>query len=443
MSTTAAGPVTFDVDAATRSLTTFVRWDQAACGAGVVALVATYATLERDPVLLVEAALVALAGAALGQALRPLRRGDCEAAVTRFAVVTWCALLAPSVITPFVEPLMLLAALLPVVLAVPYVSPTRLLVFVAAAAGTSVIVLGLARGPLDLAVTDQVPRWLPHTVAFAFVPVLSALLGIVVLHHHATMRASLDQVRATNERLVAVQRDLVAQAQELRLSRARVVTATDEERRRIERDLHDGAQQRLLALTIDLTVARASLPDDATGARELVLRATESAATAMREIRDLARGVYPATLTDHGLVDALAAVLAQWPGRGQLVAAPIGRYPREIEAAVYFSCSEAVHNAIRHAGPGATVTVRLRGGPDLAFEVADDGVGFDASRGSAGRGLTNIADRMAAVGGDLTVDTRLGAGTTVRAVVPHRAVARAGGPTADLRSVGRAPSPRP
>jgi signal transduction histidine kinase len=446
MTPTAERHATLDVEATVRALTTFVRWDQAALGAGVVALVATYATLEPDPFLLLEAALCALAALALGRALRPLRRGDREAAVTTIAVVNWLALLTPSVITPFVEPIMLLAALLPVVLAVPYVSPARLLVFVAAATGTSIVVLGLARWSPRSSIEDDLPGWLPHGVVALFVPILSALLGLVVWHHHATLRRSFDQAQATNRRLVQAQRDLVTRADDLRASRARLATATDDERRRIERDLHDGVQQQLLALSIDLTIARAGLPGDAAAAIAIE-RATDTVAAAMQEIRDLARGIYPATLTDHGLVDALAAVLRQWSGRCRLVAEAVGRYPADVEAAVYFSCTEAINNAIRHAGPEATVTVRLADDHALSFEVSDDGAGFDTTRTPAGRGLTNLVDRLSAIGGTLTIDSRPGDGTTVRGVVPgcasrqRRSTAR-GAVCAETVRARPAPTPR-
>jgi signal transduction histidine kinase len=407
-----------DVDAAVRALTTFVRWDQAALAAGVVALVVTFATVDRDGWLLVEAAGCAGSSAALGLALLPLRRGDLQGAVTTIAVVTWTALLLPSLVTPFVEPIMLLAALLPVVLAVPYVTPARLLAFVGAATLTSVVVLVLVRGPVEISAADDLPRWLPHAVVALFVPILSALVGVVVWHHHATLRRAYDRARATNLRLREAQRALLAHADELRTSRARLATATDDERRRIERDLHDGVQQQLLALTIDLAMARAELPPGSCAAAARVDHAADAAAAAMGAIRDLARGIYPAALTDHGLSEALAAMLRQWPGRCRLTAEGVGRYPPTVEAAVYFCCTEAVLNAVRHAGPDATIEVRVAGGPDLAFEVVDDGRGFDPAGTAPGRGIANLADRLAAVDGRLAIDAAPGAGTTVRGVIP-------------------------
>jgi two-component sensor histidine kinase len=194
-----------------------------------------------------------------------------------------------------------------------------------------------------------------------------------------------------NARLEA---DLRASVADLRASRARLASAADAGRREIERNLHDGAQQRLVALGAD----------------------TEET---IDELRSLAHGVYPAVLVDHGLASALTAVARHSPLPVRVTAAPAGRFAPAIEAAVYFCCLEAIQNAVKHAGERATVAVSVRAHAGrVTFEIRDDGVGFDVHDVHGGYGLTNLHDRVAAVGGDVHVASGLGAGTTVRGDVP-------------------------
>ena len=210
--------------------------------------------------------------------------------------------------------------------------------------------------------------------------------------------------------------ELRRQADELKASRARIVAAADAERRRIERDLHDGAQQRLVALAVKLRLARESAGPEA--ARQLDALAADVEAT-LEEVRDLARGIYPPLLADGGLAEALpaAAGRAALPVRTEV--APNGRYPATIESAVYFCCLEALQNAAKHAGSEATATVRLSEEDGrLVFEVADDGAGFDPAEHPAGTGLTGMRDRVGALGGTLSVDAEPGRGTVVRGTLP-------------------------
>jgi signal transduction histidine kinase len=209
--------------------------------------------------------------------------------------------------------------------------------------------------------------------------------------------------------------ELRRHAEELRASRARVVAAADAERRRIERDLHDSAQQRLVALAVKLRLIRTTVGPDV--ARDLDVLAADIE-HALDELRDLAQGIYPPLLADAGLGEALpaAAARAALPARAEVAAN--GRYPPEIESAVYFCCLEALQNAAKHAGPRATAMVRLWEEDErLRFEVSDDGAGFEPSPQSGGTGLTNMRDRLGAVGGSLEIASS-GAGTRVTGVVP-------------------------
>jgi len=212
--------------------------------------------------------------------------------------------------------------------------------------------------------------------------------------------------------------DLRRQARELRASRARIVAAADAERRRIERDLHDGAQQHLISLSVRLLMAAKLAGQDPELARLLEQLGAEVSDTA-REVRGLAHGIYPPLLRANGLPDALVAAASHSTLPARVQAGSLGRYPADVEAAVYFCCLEAMQNACKHAGERATIRLRLREeAGTLTFEVTDDGAGFDAAARSPGAGLLNMADRLGAFGGHLRVDSAAGQGTRISGTVP-------------------------
>jgi signal transduction histidine kinase len=216
-------------------------------------------------------------------------------------------------------------------------------------------------------------------------------------------------------RNVRLTEELLARLEELAASRKRLVAAQDEERRRIERNLHDGAQQQLVALKVRLSLVERISSEEKVKAMLADLAA--EADGALQTLRDLARGIYPPLLEQRGLAEALSAQAAKATVPVGVEAEGLGRYPREVEAAVYFCCLEALNNAGKYAG-ASQVVVRLRHrGGELSFEVQDDGAGFDASA-PRGSGLTNMADRMAAIGGEIEVISAPGSGTTVRGRVP-------------------------
>jgi signal transduction histidine kinase len=215
-----------------------------------------------------------------------------------------------------------------------------------------------------------------------------------------------------NERLQA---QLRAQLSELRESRARIVRAGDEERRRLERDLHDGAQQRLLSIGLALQLARAELGEQANGANELLAEADAELRAALDELRELARGIHPAVLTEHGLAAALTTLAARSPVPVQIGPLPEARLPEATEAAAYFLVSEALANVVKHAG-ASRVKVSVRVDGCAVVEVEDDGVGgADAVRGS---GLRGLSDRVHALDGRLEIDSPAGGGTRMHAELP-------------------------
>jgi len=221
----------------------------------------------------------------------------------------------------------------------------------------------------------------------------------------SALQASLDELRT--------------QAEELRASRARIVASGDQARRQIERNLHDGAQQHLVALAVKLGLARQLLDGDPAVLAPMLEELRGDAQETLTQLRELAHGIYPPLLMDRGLAEALRAAA----NRSTLpvdVVADGGRFPGEVEAAVYFCCLEAMQNAGKHAGEGARMTVTVTNEDDeLRFEVADDGAGFDAA-GDAGRGhgFVNMADRVGAIGGRIDIDSSPGGGTRVRGRLP-------------------------
>jgi len=217
-----------------------------------------------------------------------------------------------------------------------------------------------------------------------------------------------------NVRLTA---ELQARVDDLRASRRRLVRAQDEERQKIERNLHDGAQQQLVALNVQLTLLE-DAAGDAGEVREITGELRAGLRAALDDLRALARGIYPPLLADQGLRAALRAQADRAPLPVEVEADGTGRYPREAEAAVYFCILEALQNVAKYARASrATVGLSCPDG-QLGFTVTDDGDGFDPAKATHGTGLQGMADRLAAVGGALRVDSAPGSGTTVSGTLP-------------------------
>jgi signal transduction histidine kinase len=223
-------------------------------------------------------------------------------------------------------------------------------------------------------------------------------------------------------RNVAAQAGLVLRnvrlIEDLRASRQRLVAAADQARRGLERNLHDGAQQQLVALRISLGLARqvmASSPDEAAG---LLAETEHEAEEALRQLRDLAHGIYPPLLADMGLPAALEAQARKAALPVTVEAPEVGRYPQEIEAAVYFCILEALQNVAKYARASAARIALRHDGRYLAFTVEDDGQGFDPATTAMGSGVQGMSDRVAALGGSLEIFSAPGHGTRVTGRVP-------------------------
>jgi signal transduction histidine kinase len=261
---------------------------------------------------------------------------------------------------------------------------------------------------LGLIVCARTPDQQPFTEEDERVLTELARQVALALHNSAldtALQASLDELRVTNE--------------ELRASRARIVATADQSRRQIERNLHDGAQQHLVALAVKLGLARQLVGGDPDQLTTLLEELRGDAQTTLTELRELAHGIYPPLLMDRGLGEALRAAA----NRSVLptdVEAEVGRFPADMEAAVYFCVLEALQNAGKHAGEGARLVVNVHADDhELYFSVKDDGAGFDmTSSGIRGHGFVNMEDRLGAISGTLKVESAPGAGTTISGEIP-------------------------
>jgi signal transduction histidine kinase len=213
--------------------------------------------------------------------------------------------------------------------------------------------------------------------------------------------------------------ELRALLDDLRAAQRRVAEAGDAERRRIERDLHDGAQQRLMALRLELGLLEERVADDPKRATDMLKELRLELDEALEQLRELAHGLYPPLLASDGLEAALAAAARRSAIPVTIDADGMTRAPRSIESTAYFCCLEALQNAAKHAGPDARAVIELRMAEgSLSFSVRDDGAGFELGDMQPGYGLINLRDRLSALGGDASVTTAPGTGTTVACHIP-------------------------
>jgi signal transduction histidine kinase len=247
---------------------------------------------------------------------------------------------------------------------------------------------------------------------------------VVAVVHDPALRDDptfLDVARASVLKALELERlseELRSSLRELSESRARIMSGADRERQRIERDLHDGAQQSLVAVRIRLELAGELLSENPASAEQLLGNIGKDVEDALEQIRSLARGVYPSLLSDRGLGEALRSAARRSPVRITVEEDGVGRQSPMVEAAVYFCCLEAIQNAMKHADGVRAISVSLAVNGDLHFEVSDDGGGFDRDLVTTAAGLTNMSDRIAAVGGVLSIQTAPGRGTCVSGTVP-------------------------
>ncbi|AGB25738.1 signal transduction histidine kinase [Mycobacterium sp. JS623] len=373
----------------------FALW----ASAGVMLPLLEYTLWYRTPYVLLFAAVGAPQCVALALGLRLARLGRYAQSISLVCVTNWISSVLVTVINPNLLAVMALVALVPVVFAEPYIRWQRGLAFTVI---TAVVVLAMAMLARFLPIPEVVqhgPRWLETAFIVVGVPFNAFHLLIIVWNNAAALRVSEGQ--------------LAERAAELVASRTRLTTAADEERRRLERDLHDGAQQHLVSLSVLIQLARKAEPERC---QSLLKEASELVETSIVEIRRLAHGIYPPLLVSGGLSEALPTLAARASVPVHLDLQGLGRYPPSTEAALYYCCSEALQNAAKHGGPDTTVTIKARGDERaLNLSISDTGRGFEPA--TIGHGLTNMTDRLSAIGGQLVIDTAPGRGTRIVAAV--------------------------
>jgi signal transduction histidine kinase len=368
-------------------------------GAGVLLPLWEHQYVLRSPWLLALVAICTAQCVVLGAALRLARRTRYQQSITLVCIGNWASALLITFVVPALLPAMVLAALVPVVFAQAYVRWQRGLVFAVITAGCALALAALARFQNVSHLAGHAPRWIETAFIVAALPINAFHILVIAWNNAAALRVSENM--------------LAERAAQLEASRNRLITAADEERRRLERDLHDGAQQHLVALAVLIQLARTAEHDRH---QPLLIEASGLVETAIAEIRRLAHGIYPPLLVSGGLAQALPAVAARAPVPVRLNLAGLGRYPASIETALYFCCSEALQNAAKHGGPDTTVTITAHADDRmLTLTISDTGRGFDPA--TIGTGLTNMTDRLSAIGGNLVFDTAPGRGTRVTAVI--------------------------
>jgi signal transduction histidine kinase len=406
-----SAPAASDATSSVARLRTIILLDAATASAATVFMVVVRLTVVSSPYLTLAAALVALSGAVMAMGLIPLRTGNVRHALRWWAAANWGIAIAAATIATFCWPLMMLAALLPSVLAASLITGRELAFYVVTSVVVSlaVVLVGLLQDFSGL--SEDVPEWIREAVLIVFAPSLVALVALMVLQNSVRMQGMLAAVTASRA-------ELAGQAEELRRSRARVVAATDRERRRIEGDLHDGAQQRLIGIGLGLSRAKEACTVDGQAAAGMLEALRHELRVAHDELRSLAQGVYPPVLTEHGLEAALQSAADRCPLPVTVDLDHVGRHHPDVEAALYFCCAEALQNAVKHSQARSIRLACGIEGSTLWISVSDDGIGFDVTSTPGGRGIINLRDRLGAIGGTLEVATQRDAGVTVRGVVP-------------------------
>jgi signal transduction histidine kinase len=334
-----------------------------------------------------------------------------------FTASKWLVSLVFVVVLPITLPIAMINIIMPIALVSTQLPERRFPLMVAAAMGVTLLagMAGYLQNSFELEqrVEPWVWQWLCIVVLVAHIVPLSLIVW----------RANRQQTIVLNEALDANARLRESDA-ELRRSRSRLVSAADAERSRIERDLHDGAQQRLVAVLVQLRLAARTARRSGDVDLDAVDALADDLEAGIEEVRRLAHGIYPPLLKMRGLASALTAVARRNGPRTTVVDDGIGRFDAAIEAAVYFCCLEAVQNATKYGGDDVDVAIRLccatvDDREELTATVSDTGPGFDPSGAAgAGRGLENVRDRIGAVGGEVAIESVIGGGTTVELRVP-------------------------
>jgi signal transduction histidine kinase len=340
------------------------------------------------------------------------RRGDLRRGILWANLGSWYLLFPLVLIVPETLPIAMQNVIGPVVLAATYLDRRFVRRLVPVTVVIAVTITYIAFTSDGVGLDELIPR-----------PVF---LGVLLVYVGANLLLVMGDIQELNlvhlrglQRAVRQNRQLRAAEQALRDSRRRLLVAADDERVRLERDLHDGAQQRLVSLSLQLRLAAELAEEGRAASSELLMAMHRDATGAIEELRDLAQGVYPSRLHELGLARALHAVARRSSARIDIRDSSTSGIDGSTKVALYFVCVEAIQNAIKHGNADTTITISMtEEDGDFVLAVVDDGPGFDIDERTDSRGLLNMSDRVGAIGGDLVIRSDIGTGTTVTAHVP-------------------------
>jgi signal transduction histidine kinase len=387
-----------DVTGESRRLLIYCRVDLTIILLAAASMIAMRLWVFSDDWLYLVAGIAIILAGAMAWAGFLTASGHIGASLVVVMAANWIGLLVFTTLAPITLNFSTLFILVPALLAIPYLSWTGIRATFAGALLAVAAAAVMGRFYHGVGLEAVAPTWNLDALDLLALPTAAGLAGYVSWQNHRT---------------------LLSRARAVRESRARLVASTDRERRRIERDLHDGAQQHLVAAAMQVRVIQRLAEDPHTPVRPLLTQVSDGLHQAIVELRDLAHGIYPAQLTDHGLEAALRAAALECPLPIDIHARDLTRYPPEIETNAYFVCIEAIQNATKHAGPDAAILIDLNGRHGLSIDISDTGPGASIHTLRAGHGITNVTDRIAAIGGTLTITTPPHTGVHLHADIPY------------------------
>ncbi len=374
-----------------RLIERFIRLDMLGVVAGVALVLVANGFFVKDPLVWLALPILLSLLAVLASARRLAVDGRTAAALVTISAGNMAVALIIPFLFPFLWPVLIGTVLMPLILAIPYLPGRLLMWFITSVALCAGLVATIGLVLDDEGIIDDIDDRFELVLVVSALTVQVSFIGVIA-HQNNTIHA--------------------ASHHELARSRRRIVEAADNERSRIERDLHDGAQQQLVAAAMRLRLLETRLEEDPTLAAD-VLEVVTHLDGAIDDLRELARGIYPPLLKTRGLPDTLEAACRRIGSPMDIRLEAIGRLDPSAEIAVYYTALEALANAQKHA-PGARISLDLRRtGDQVVLAVSDDGPGFELGVGDHQGGLTNIVDRVTSIGGEVAIDTAPGRGTLV------------------------------
>lgn len=395
----------------------FIRFDRIALVLAIVAVVGiNLAVLRVSAVFLAVPILLVLIGA-LTAADIVCGRGRIAPALGLIGAGHWFVALTVVWLFPFLWPVLTLTVLMPLVLATPLLSSRSMIVAIGATTGVVAVVASLGLLLDDAGVIEDIPDELELVVVIGALAAQVVPIALITRHNNRLQTDALAEATGLNRALRQSERALAR-------SRRRLTEVSDEERRRLERDLHDGPQQRLLAMGMKMRLMRSQLPEgDGQVATDDAVSELEAA---IGELRELAHGIYPPLLQSAGLPGALRALARSFPLPVETSIEEIGRRDETVEASCWFIVREALANITKHShAENVWIELRSTAGDGFTVEVSDDGVGLGAGSsvgvGAVGIGIDSMRDRAAVIGATLEMESRAGGGVVVRVQAPGAA----------------------